>query len=206
MEVSRIRALRGPNLWSRHTAIEAVVSCQLAECALENLPGFEDALRKLFPTLGPLRPDGRPGQITLAHVLEAATLALQAQAGCPVTFSRTSATVETGVYQVVVEYSEEAVGRLAFQLAQALVQAALTQGSFDAEQAMAQLRELDEDVRLGPSTGSIVSAAAVRGIPWRRLTKAASCSSAGAPSSAASRPPKSTTPAPWPSPSRRTRT
>ena len=27
MEVSRIRALRGPNLWSRHTAIEAIVIC-----------------------------------------------------------------------------------------------------------------------------------------------------------------------------------
>ena len=28
MEVSRIRALRGPNLWSRHTAMEAVVRCE----------------------------------------------------------------------------------------------------------------------------------------------------------------------------------
>mgnify|MGYP001267669735 CR=1 FL=1 len=26
MEVSRIRALRGPNLWSRHTAIEAIIT------------------------------------------------------------------------------------------------------------------------------------------------------------------------------------
>ncbi|MFT3856185.1 MAG: cyanophycin synthetase [Aquabacterium sp.] len=170
MDVSRIRALRGPNLWSRHTAIEAVVACESAECALDKLPGFEDRLRKLFPTLGPLRPDGRPGQISLAHVLEAASLALQAQAGCPVTFSRTAATVEPGVYQVVVEYSEEDVGRQAFKKAQELVQAALNEGSFDAEQAMAELRELDEDVRLGPSTGSIVTAAAARGIPWRRLT------------------------------------
>ena len=30
MEVSRIRALRGPNIWSRHTAIEAVVECALS--------------------------------------------------------------------------------------------------------------------------------------------------------------------------------
>ncbi len=28
MEVSRIRALRGPNLWTRHTAIEAIVRCE----------------------------------------------------------------------------------------------------------------------------------------------------------------------------------
>jgi cyanophycin synthetase len=171
MEVSRIRALRGPNLWSRHTAIEAVVSCEPAERMLENLPGFEDALRKLFPTLGPLRPDGRPGQISLAHVLEAATLALQAQAGCPVTFSRTAVTVEGGTYQVVVEYSEESVGRKAFEHAQQLVAAALGTQTFDVDAALAELRELDEDVRLGPSTGSIVTAAQVRGIPWRRLTQ-----------------------------------
>ncbi len=171
MEVSRIRALRGPNLWSRHTAIEAVVSCEPAERMLENLSGFEDALRKLFPTLGPLRPDGRPGQISLAHVLEAASLALQAQAGCPVTFSRTAVTVEAGTYQVVVEYSEESVGRKAFEHAQQLVAAALGTQTFDVDAALAELRELDEDVRLGPSTGSIVTAAQVRGIPWRRLTQ-----------------------------------
>jgi cyanophycin synthetase len=170
MDISRIRALRGPNLWSRHTAIEAVVSCDPQERAIDQLKGFEDSLRKLFPSLGPLRPDGRPGQISLAHVLEAAALALQAQAGCPVTFSRTAQTVETGVYQVVVEYSEEQVGRLAFTKACDLVKAALQGGEFDTEAALAELRELDEDVRLGPSTGSIVSAAAARGIPWRRLT------------------------------------
>ncbi|MFZ4552653.1 MAG: cyanophycin synthetase [Aquabacterium sp.] len=172
MDVSRIRALRGPNLWSRHTAIEAVVACEPDECTLDKLPGFEDRLRKLFPTLGPLRPDGRPGHISLAHVLETAALALQAQAGCPVTFSRTAQTLEHGVYQVIVEYSEEAVGKLAFGYAQALVAAALQDnGSFDLPAVLAELQELDEDVRLGPSTGAIVSAAAARGIPWRRLTQ-----------------------------------
>ena len=37
--------------------------------------------------------------------------------------------------------------------------------------ALHRLRELDEDVRLGPSTGSIVYAAVARNIPYRRLTK-----------------------------------
>ena len=78
MDVSRIRALRGPNLWSRQTAIEAVVACEPFERTLKTLPGFEDRLRKLFPSLGALRPAGRPDHISLAHVLEAATLALQA--------------------------------------------------------------------------------------------------------------------------------
>ena len=171
MDVSRIRALRGPNLWSRHTAIEAIVACTPPECDVSLLGGFEPRLRGLFPALGALRPAGRPDAISLAHVLETTALALQAQAGCPVTFSRTAQTVDAGTYQVVAEYSEEAVGRLAFELAEQLVQAALNQGEFDIDAAIHQLRELDEDVRLGPSTGSIVNAAIVRGIPYRRLTE-----------------------------------
>ena len=107
----------------------------------------------------------------MAHVLESAALALQANAGCPVTFSRTAATMEDGVFQTVVEYSEEAVGRLALELAQALVHAALNETGFDLDSALAQLSELDEDERLGPSTGAIVDAAVARGIPYKRLTK-----------------------------------
>jgi cyanophycin synthetase len=172
MDVSRIRALRGPNRWSRHTAIEAVVACDERERSIAALmPEFEPALRALFPTIGALRPGPSAGPISLAHVLETAALALQAQAGCPVTFSRTAVTHEPGVYQVVVEYSEEPVGRLAFQLARELIDAARQGGSFDLAAALARLRETDEDHRLGPSTGSIVRAAEARGIPWRRLTQ-----------------------------------
>jgi cyanophycin synthetase len=165
MDVSRIRALRGPNLWSRHTAMEAIVACTEAEQSITRLPGFETRVRALFPAIGALQPGGGKTQISLAHVLETAALALQAQAGCPVTFSCTAVTVEPGVYQAVVEYSEEAVGRLAFELAQSLINAALNGTDFDVTAAIAQLRETDEDVRLGPSTGAIVEAAAARGIP-----------------------------------------
>ena len=172
MQVSRIRALRGPNMWSRHTAIEAVVLCEPAERAMSGLPGFEARLRALFPAIGPLQPsNSQQTPLSLAHVLEQAALALQAQAGCPVTYSHTQVTSEAGTYQVVVEYSEEDVGRMAFERASELVNAALSGGSFDADAVIAQLRETDEDIRLGPSTGSIVDAAVKRGIPFRRLTQ-----------------------------------
>ena len=170
MEVSRLRALRGPNLWSRHTAIEAIVACEKNERSLADLPGFEPRLRALFPAIGALQPLGKEGPVSLAHVLEAAALSLQAQAGCPVTFSHTATTYDEGVYQVVAEYSEEAVGRLAFELAQTLIQAALHNTAFDVRAALDTLRSTDEDVRLGPSTGAIVQAAVARDIPYRRLT------------------------------------
>jgi cyanophycin synthetase len=171
MDVSRTRALRGPNLWSRHMAIEAVVACAESERAIARMAGFEARLRALFPAIGMLHPEGGSGDVSLAHVLQTAALALQAQAGCPVTFARTTATTDAGVYQVVVEYSEEAVGRQAFADAQCLINAALGQGEFDAEAAIANLRELDEDERMGPSTGAIVDAAVARDIPFRRLTR-----------------------------------
>ncbi len=92
MEVSRIRALRGPNLWSRHTAIEAIVACSADErdaapCArlrsrgCARFPGASDALR------------GDAGDIRWRTCWPPPRSRLQAQAGCPVTFSRTCAHV-----------------------------------------------------------------------------------------------------------------
>ncbi|MDR2187810.1 MAG: cyanophycin synthetase [Azonexus sp.] len=171
MNISRIRALRGPNLWSRHTAIQAIVTCDGDELAIASLPGFESRLRDRFPELGDLIPADHLDTVSIAHALEFAALGLQAQAGCPVTFSRTAQTVEPGVYQVVVEYTEEDVGRLAFARAEELCRTALADAPFDLDGALKALRDLDEDIRPGPSTGAILAAAQARGIPFRRLTQ-----------------------------------
>ena len=69
-------------------------------------------------------------------------------------------------------FRSEDVGRKALAAAEALIEAArIAGGEFDANARIAELRELDEDVRLGPSTGSIVNAGLARGIPFRRLTQ-----------------------------------
>jgi cyanophycin synthetase len=161
MNIFNIRALRGPNLWGLHTAIQLLVNCSGEEYFLDRLPGFEDRLRERFPQIGPF-----PSGATMVNALELAVLGLQAQAGCPVAFSRTVPTLDAGLYQVVVEYTEEAVGRLAVDLAFELCVNALSRLPFDLSDALSRLRELDEEVRLGPSTGAAVA----RGIPYRRLT------------------------------------
>ena len=171
MQVNRIRALRGPNLWTHHTAIQTVVECSSDECDIAQFTGFEARLRARFPEIGAFQVSGHADKISMARVLELATLGLQAQAGCPVTFSCSTPTTEAHVFQVVVEYSEEEVGKLALTLAQQLCDAALQDTTFDLAAALAQLRDLDEDVRLGPSTGSIVDAAVARGIPYSRMTE-----------------------------------
>src|SRR5256885_16189884 len=79
MQITRIRALRGPNLWTRSTAIEAIVQCEPGECDYSALPGFEDRLRARFPKIGTLQPHGADQRLSLAQVLEVAALSLQAQ-------------------------------------------------------------------------------------------------------------------------------
>lgn len=181
MEVTRIRALRGPNLWTRRTAIEAVVKCDKDECDVTRLPDFIKNLYSLYPQMQPLLVLDGGTPTSVAHALEIATLSLQAQAGCPISFSRCCVTTDSGVYQVIVEYSEESVGRAAIEIAQKLIQASLSHTLNFSEKLdkhnevlaieleVAKLRELDEDERLGPSTNAIVTAAVARGIPYYRL-------------------------------------
>ncbi|MGI5863581.1 MAG: cyanophycin synthetase, partial [Myxococcales bacterium] len=157
-----VRALRGPNVWTRDTAIEALIELQERHARLT--PELERALCERFPALAAV--DLGP---TLAHALGRISLALQAHAGCAVAFSRTTA-IGPLTFKVVVEYTEEEVGRRALALGQALVEAALDDRPFDTAAALAELRSLDERERLGPSTASIARAAERRGIPVRRLT------------------------------------
>ena len=173
IEVTRTRALRGPNLWSKHTSIEALVQCDTQHSIDLRIsaPDFSKRLRHLFPSIYSIYNSTSESVYTFAHALEEATLSLQIEAGCPVTFSRTTATPNEGLYQVVVQYTVEQVGRLAIGHAQELLQAASNNTDFPLANVIAQLREVDEDLRLGPSTASIVNAGLNRNIPYIRLTE-----------------------------------
>jgi len=170
MEIIRQRALRGPNLWGRHTAIEVTLKCLDCDQEQAAVKKVIHGVRARFRDLAEFRLAEASVPASLPKMLAQTALALQSRAGCPVTFCRAAETVEPGVYQVVVEYSEEVVGRRAFALACQLFEAARDAAPFDLDRAIAELRELYEDERLGPSTGAIVDAAVARGIPYRRLT------------------------------------
>jgi cyanophycin synthetase len=181
-----MKALRGPNLWSRFTAVETLVTCEATERALPADHPLIAQLRLALPGLGalPYWFDGqrkhtaasliaRPAstEITVAHLLAAATLEMQKAAGCPVEFCETTLTDDGQHHVVVVQYTEEKVGRMAMEHAQALLQALLANEQYDISGIIAQMQDIDEDIRLGPSTGSIVNAAIRHDIPYRRLTE-----------------------------------
>src|SRR5579872_6012415 len=175
MEFRNIRALRGPNIWAKCTALEVAVDLGEMKFPVREIPGFEARLHKWLPSLGqPVpraveKPELLLGALTLAHVLERVVVALQSLSGSPVGFSRTTPAAEPGLFKVVVEYREEDVARNAFETARGLVDSAIHDRPFDSLAAVAKLRSLDQQIRLGPSTGSIVRAATQRGIPFRRL-------------------------------------
>jgi cyanophycin synthetase len=104
-----------PQLWSRHTAIEAIVSCPEPSASSTTCPVSNCACAPASQ-IGFLEPDGGKQVVSMAHALAAPPW--PAGAGrLPGHLQPHRATVETGIYQVVVEYSEEEVGRLAFDLA-----------------------------------------------------------------------------------------
>ncbi|MES1173446.1 MAG: cyanophycin synthetase [Myxococcales bacterium] len=170
MNIESIRALSGSNLWSDESVLEAVLV--LRE------PGFgPDVLESLCSSLPtPLASSLRvsfsaaKGAAAWAGVLAQLVVGLQAAAGCAVRFWTARVLVAGSEFRIASEYAEEPTGRRALQLALDLVLAARDGRSIDVAAEIIALRKLNEDARLGPSTGAIVRAAQDRKIPIRRLT------------------------------------
>lgn len=179
LRISRLRALRGPNFWR----LAPVIACDLTLGALEGvpstrLPGFTQRLVELLPTLRE-HPCSRPGEggfiarleegTHLPHVLEHVALELQSLAGADVSFGRVVESGDPGVWWLIVAYEEEDVGLQAVRDAVRLVRACISGEEHDVHETVEELHDLQQNVRLGPSTAAIVDEAVRRGIPVRRL-------------------------------------
>jgi cyanophycin synthetase len=179
MEIRRVVALGGSNIWAHFPVIEAWVDLGRFEDYPSNtLDGFNDRLMAWLPSLVEHRCSigERSGFFTrlrdgtyLGHVLEHVTLELQSLAGTVVGWGRTRETSERGVYKMVFRYVEEALGRACLSAGHALIMAAVEGREFEIERELGRLRQLADDVCLGPSTRAIVAAAHERGIFHYRL-------------------------------------
>ena len=166
--VRKVQALRGPNLWARATVLE----CWVEFSAIETpLPNWKEWLVSWLPTLAPvLETAGAPDQDTMATLLEHITLQLQSRSDLQLSFCKTVPTSEPNLLRCIMQFDEEDVARDAFEIARRMLDAALLGQSFDVSGELTKLRDKAEDICLGPSTRAMVSAAIVRGIPYRRLT------------------------------------
>lgn len=188
MEILETRTLRGPNYWSGYWKKLIVMRVDIG--AYEKKPtnkikGFYDRMVEVIPSLkshgcsyqeegGFLR---RVEEGTWAgHAIEHFALELQTLAGMDTGYGRTRETGEKGIYNIVFSYLEEEVGRFAGRAAVRLW-TDLAEGTSveEIKQRLAdeirEMREIREDVRFGPSTGSLVEEAANRDIPYIRLNE-----------------------------------
>lgn len=170
-------------MWSYNPALEVLIDIgDLEDYPSDLIPGFYDRLCKCLPSLHEHRCSyGEPGGFLKrveegtwpGHILEHLTIELQNLAGIAGGFGRARDGGRRGVYKVIVSATEEAVTLQAFKFARDLL-LTLIQDNGDAiaqrEQIIEELRDLSDDLCLGPSTACIVNAATVREIPYIRLS------------------------------------
>lgn len=183
MKILEIKVLRGPNFWSirRPKLIQMKLDLEeMEEKPTNKIEGFKEKLEAMLPSMYEHRcSEGVAGGFFarveegtwMGHVIEHVALELQTLAGMDMGFGRTRGTGKTGEYFVVFDYMEEEVGKFAANSAFNLVQHLIDGSPYDLGQEVQTMRELREDNRLGPSTGSIVEEAEKRGIPYIRLNK-----------------------------------
>lgn len=179
--IRQITYLRGPNIWTYCATLEALIDIgELEDCPSNTVPGLYERLTTTLPSLIEHRcsPGVRGGFLMRlkdgtwpCHIIEHVTLALQDLAGVPgYGFGRARETEERGVYKVMVSGWQEDVTRAALYTARDLVLAAIEDQPYDFDAALEALRDLAQDLCLGPSTASMVLAADDRTIPAIRLS------------------------------------
>lgn len=176
-----MRALRGPNYYSKHPVIFMKLDIQELEIRpTDSVPNFKENLNAMIPSL--YEHTCSPGIIGgfyerlvrgtwAGHVVEHVAIELQCLIGHEVTFGKTFSTDEYGVYNVVYRYLDESTGLRAGEMAVDII-GKLFNGIISAvEPFICKLRETSEWSMLGPSTQSIVDEASKRGIPHIRLNQ-----------------------------------
>jgi cyanophycin synthetase len=183
IEILSHRHLRGPNMWSYNPALEVLIDIgDLEDYPSDLIPGFYDRLCKCLPSLHEHRCSyGEPGGFLKrveegtwpGHILEHLTIELQNLAGIAGGFGRARDGGGRGVYKVIVSATEEAVTLKAFTHARDLLLTLIKDNGDAIEQRtqiIEDLRELSDELCLGPSTACIVNAATAREIPYIRLS------------------------------------
>ena len=179
IEIKELRALRGPNRYTRNTAMFMVLDIKdYEEQPSDTLEGFTEKLLTLIPSLQEHECSiGEPGGFIqrlesgtwAGHIIEHIAIELQCLAGMEVGFGKTFTTLQKGIYIVVYRYLVEQVGLSVAKEAVSLFEAIAEGRPYDIDQVVFDLKVLRENDMLGPSTLSIVEEAKSRGIPFVRL-------------------------------------
>ncbi|HSP32170.1 MAG TPA: cyanophycin synthetase, partial [Halomonas sp.] len=181
MNILEHRALRGPNYYSRYPAIFMRLDIgEFQQRPSDTVPGIAARITELLPTLYEHRCSvGRAGGFLerlergtwAGHVVEHVAIELQNLIGFTVGYGKTVNSYETGIYNVIYRYRDEACGLAAGVEAVDLVTRLFNDDEIDIFSVITRLKQVRDAHILGPSTASIVDAAKRRGIPYTRLNE-----------------------------------
>lgn len=186
MKILQTQTLRGPNYWSIRRTKLILIRLDLEDLAdrpSDTIPGFYDGLISVLPSLEEhhCSPGCRGGFLSrvregtmMGHILEHVALELQVLAGMMVGFGRTRETATPGIYQVAVEYQNEAAGRYATRAAHRLCESVVKSGTYPETELQTDLEDLVQlrtEATLGASTEALIREAEALNIPWMELEK-----------------------------------
>ncbi|BHH86194.1 cyanophycin synthetase [Desulforhopalus sp. 52FAK] len=181
IEIKELRALRGPNRYTRHSAIFMVLDIkEYEQRPSSKIEGFADRLVGLIPSFQEHGCSiGSPGGFIqrlergtwAGHIIEHIAIELQCLAGMEVGYGKSFDTDQPGIYIIVFRYRIESAGLKAAQEAVLLFEAVAEGKSVEVEKIVSELKVLREEDMLGPTTWSIVKEAQSRDIPFIRLNE-----------------------------------
>ena len=195
MKILATNVYVGPSLYAHFPVIRHQVDIGILEDwpSARLGPGFIDGLVDALPGLaqhscsyqeagGFLRRLREDEGTWMAHIWEHAAIELQHIAGSDVSFGKTRGMGPSGHYNMIFEYKQRDVGLEAARIARQLLMSLLPERIRDELES-----EIDDDFvfeeerddfirfaqrkELGPSTASLVKAAAEREVPFLRLNK-----------------------------------
>ncbi|MFO0817679.1 MAG: Mur ligase family protein [Pirellulales bacterium] len=178
MEIRKVLTLRGPSIWSLNPVFEAWFDQRDlsvdSRARASNAALWSEKLTHFCMTVhgncdaGCARDAGwQPlhQESEAPRILGRVALELQRALGGRVSTMTVASMNEAGVYQVVVGYEDERLGRACLDFAVDFVKAVVKGGEFDVASGWSQLRQNALAWRLPAATAAILNAAAARNVP-----------------------------------------
>lgn len=179
LQVYNLRVLHGPNLFR----LDSVIACdvRLGSLAHAPEPWLSGAYARIEAALSQMctQPCSRRSDRTfhsclkelreIPHIIEHASLALQAFAGATVSYGHVERSRDPDTWRLALEYQEELAGLESVALASRIVRACLAGQPFDLEHAVKRIQQSVAVTRPDPATAAVIREAKQRGIPVRRL-------------------------------------
>lgn len=167
LKISNTRYLRGPNIWSECTIMQTLFTVgSLHEKVFFYDPTFIQTFQEKYD----LHLDFST-PFLIAKSFADTLITLQNFIGCPARERFIEPLDSNDIYAIAVEYKEEKVAEGILKISKTLFKSIFSGLFFDPDSQLQTLKDLFEDIILGPTTRLIVQSAVERHIPYVRLTE-----------------------------------